>query len=311
MWQLRYLPIPLGLASLWLLTAAMPDAPPSSAPSAAAHPGAPTPPLVPSNQAPDPLAAEALARAVDALAPDRAPWLTTALWQRVHLPSCTFTAQGRYLTAPGRRFRLELRTHQANGESELLAVGDGRRLWQAERLGRDGWAEVTSVDLDRIAAKLAGPGGASQAQQELTEGAPTRGVTPLLRDLRDRLVWVGREVTTHDDQEYLELTGVWRHELFLHMAPGKGAPWPEGLARSCRLILDAESSWPRRVEWWGPDAGGATMLLAELEFRSPRVNEALTEEQCRREFHFDPGSATVKDRTDDFLGELLQRAAAP
>jgi hypothetical protein len=307
---LRYLPIPLALAALGLLAAAWPR--PSCPDVAADEPLAALsqyPPIVPPARAPDPLALEALERALAALDPERVVWLETELWQRVRLPECSYEAEGRYLSAPGRRFRLELHTRQQGGASDLVQVGDGDALWQAMRRGQGPWAQATRVDLNKVQEHVEGSGSA-RLQAEFQQGPPTHGVVPLLRDLRQRLVWVRRAVVWVDGAECLELTGVWRPELTAALAP-RGRPWPPGLASRCRLILDAESSWPRRVEWWGPGDAGATERIAEIEFRSPRLNEPLSEDRCDREFRFDPGKAEVKDRTDEFTAQLTARAAAP
>jgi hypothetical protein len=255
-----------------------------------------------------------LDRAAQALGPGRITWLACDIRQEVDLPGLRYTGEGSYRLAPGHRFRLEVRTHVGDAEGTLLLLGDGVNVWQARRAGEDGWEGVTRVGLAQVLAGLeAGPAGAAQLRAEFLQGPTLSGVVPLLRTLRYRLLWVGHEARRAGEAEVYELIGAWRPEEVRARVPAD-RPWPAGLPRRCRVVLDARTLWPQRVEWWGPamqgrprPAGGADALLAVTEYRNPRANVPFTAEECARAFAFDPGKAPVTDRTGEVSADLAAR----
>jgi hypothetical protein len=241
-------------------------------------PSRPTPPSAADLAAtgPDAEAERLLDRAIAAVDPERTPWLETSFRQRVRLPGLEYEADGDYRTGSGQRFRLEVRTRIGRTPGTLVLVGDGQHLWRGTRFGEGGWSEVTRAPFR--------PGGANPG----LDGVNFSGVSPLLRNLRERMVWVKHETANGQ----VTLTGVWPK------APKKGA-WPTGLPTCCRLTLDGDG-WPRRIEWWGPTTdGGGPDLLAEMEFRDPVRNRALSPYQAVSVFSFDPGKTVVVDRFAD------------
>jgi hypothetical protein len=238
---------------------------------------------------PDPEAARLLDRALDAVSPDRLPWLEAGVWQKVRLPGLSYEAEGRYLAAPGHRFRLELRTTLGNTPGELVLVSDGRHLWRGTRLGGGGWAEVSRAAL-RAGFDLPDGPGWPQARDG-AGGLSFGGVGPLLTNLRERLTWVGLE----RQEGRFVLTGVWPEQARAALRGGKKA-WPAGLPRECRLTLDEARLWPRRVEWWGPPTdGGDSDLLAVVELRGPVFNRPLPPAEAAAAFAFDPGRTPVSE----------------
>jgi hypothetical protein len=279
----------------------------ASAPAAA---GTPEPLAVPPAPEPraDAAAEHCLDRALDAFKADRVHWLEMAIWQKVQLPSCAYEAEGTYWLAPGQRFRLEMHAHPGQGEGTLLMVSDGRDLWEAERPGKGDWENVTRLHLPEVFAVMNGPGG-SRLREEFLERPHFQGMTPLLRNLRDRLVWARGEVIHQGDGDRIHLVGVWPREEAVRLTAEEGT-WPTGMPRQCHLYLDAQTAWPQRVEWWGPTAakGKEDRLLVQMEFRHPVANRPLPPEQCARLFAFQPGKAEVEDETAQVTAEMTRRA---
>ena len=307
----RFIPVLLGVAGLAVLGGALAAPsfisasvpPPSPAPQ-----GAYAPHPAPHPAVADPAARTALARAIEALADDRVAWLETRIWQKVELPGLAYEASGSYRMAPQHRFRLELETDLGGARSSLLKVSDGTTLWQASRTGAGGWTSITRVRLEEVFATLNGPAGSPQLQAEFYQGPTFSGIAPLLRNLGFRLVWARQEAVRGNGAERLVLTGFWPPEAAAVLAPPE-QPWPPALPYQCRLFLNARTYWPERVEWWGPPSTqGSQALLAEMEFRSPRLNRPLTSEQCARAFTFDPGKAPVTDETRAVTADLTARA---
>lgn len=309
MWIYRSLLILVGGSCLVVLSAALTRTAASVAPPAAAI--SPTSELDTISPAPppqaDPTAERCLDQAIEAFKLDRVKWLEIEIWQKVQLPGFTYEADGTYHLAPGQRFRLELHTHPAGGEGTTLSVSDGRVLWRAERSGQGAWEDVTRLNLSEVFAVLNGPSG-PQLREEFLQRPHFQGMTPLLRNLRGRLVWARGELLRQSGKERLHLVGVWsKSEALRQAAPDK--PWPSSLPRQCHIYLDVHTSWPERIEWWGPStAGGVDRLLVQMEFRNPVVNRSLPDQTCARLFAFHPGTAEVKDETATVTAELTKRA---
>jgi hypothetical protein len=263
----------------------LPNVPLSLSP-APAEPAPPPQPSLPPAPPPaaDAAAAVTLDRALAALDDARVEWLRAEVWQRVRVPGYAYEADGYYLKAPGGRFRLQVQTHVADQTGGLLLVSDGEELWQATRVGDGPWqgpahqGPSAPAALPQGLAALAG----KKAEKVPTPPVAPGGVAPLLRRLRERLLWARQEVAR--DGAAIRLVGVWPKENAESLAPA-GSAWPACTPRQCRLTLDARTLWPRRVEWGGPvTSGGGEVLLAEVEFRNPVFNQPLPPERCAREF---------------------------
>jgi hypothetical protein len=238
----------------------------------------------------DPEAAALLDEAAAALDAPKVRWLETAVWQKVRLPELAFEAEGRYVLAPGKRFRLELTTRVGEGraarEGGLLTVSDGATLYHATRAGAGGWEAAGRQPLEEALLEAEVAAESPEFDGLLPHGPAVRGVAPLLRDLHRRLRWVRRERLAGGTA--VRLTGVWPRPSLQMLAPPH-EPWPEGLPRCCRLTLHARTSWPQRVEWWGPTPGRpGDRLLAQMEFRDPVLNRSFSARRQAAEFTFDP-----------------------
>jgi hypothetical protein len=310
MWIYRSLLALVGGSCLVILSAALTRTAASVAPATAALLApTPEPVTVPAAPAPRPDAAaeRCLERAAEAFRGDRVRWLEMAIWQKVQLPGCTYEADGCYHLAPGQRFRLEMHTHPGEGDGTLLSVSDGRDLWQAERPGQGAWENVTRVNLSEVFAIMNGPSGA-RLRDEFLQRPHFQGMAPLLRNLRNRLVWAHSEVIRQAGRQRIHLVGVWSKEEARRQASSEDA-WPIALPRQCHVYLDARTYWPQRIEWWGPStAGGADHLLVQMEFREPVFNRPLPAETCARLFAFHPGNAEVEDETASVTAEMTKRA---
>jgi hypothetical protein len=267
-------------------------------------PPRPTIPLPPNH--PDPVAEQTLDRALVAMSPERLGCVETKLWQKVTLPNLTYEADGRYLMGSQRRFRMELRTKQDAAESTRLTVSDGATLWEAKRVGRGEWSNVTKIELAPLLAELEGDGPKAQLRTEFLEGPRFGGVAPLLRNLRWHLNWVKTEKVERQGKARIRLIGVWTPDFVEYIRSEQ--EWPAGLPEQCRLELDPLTLWPHRLEWWGPlEDGGADTLLAQIEFRDPVVHSTLSPERCAKEFSFQPGSAAVEDLTETIKADYEMR----
>jgi hypothetical protein len=307
MWLYRFLLMILGGSCLVILSAALTRTAASVASSPTALIAEPsTVPPAPAPR-PDAVAERCLEQALEALKPERVQWLETAIWQKVQLPGYIYEADGSYQLAPGQRFRMEMHMQFGAAEGTLLMVSDGREVWQGERPGGGTWENVTRLNLPEVFSVMNGPSG-PQLRSEFLQRPHFQGMTPLLRNLRGRLVWARHKVLRRPGEEQIQLIGVWPKEDARRLAPPDES-WPIGLPRQCHLYLDVGSYWPRRVEWWGPTRGAVSdRLLVQMEFRNPVFNRPLPADVCARLFAFQPGNVAVEDETASVAAEMSRRA---
>jgi hypothetical protein len=285
----RIVPVYLAGAGLLAFTAAL------------ARPAGAPPQPAPAVETPE--AARCLDDAVNRLTMGKIEWLSCGIRQEVSLPGLRYTAEGRYLLAPGHRFRLEVGTRSGESTGTLVIVSDGVNRWQASRVGTGPWEKVTHLDVQQVLATLGVGGNAERLRAEFLEGPALSGIGPLLRTLRGRLIWVN----VIPGRDAIELTGVWPPDAVREKAPAD-CPWPGGLPRLCRIVLDGTTRWPRRIEWWGPvQERGPDTLLALTEYRDPVINRPLAGDICAKAFAFSPGDAPITDRTGEIAADFATR----
>jgi hypothetical protein len=228
-------------------------------------------------------AVQVLDDAIARLDPSRVGWLETKLWQKGRLDRFAYESEGRCLVGPDHRFRLELSTRQGRTAASALTISDGATLWQGRRNGDGRWTDVTRTDLAQ-ALQESRNASVPLARDAFLNGQSLSGVVGLLHTARTRVAWSRKETVRRDGRTFVKLTGSWSAESAAAFAPS-GKPWPNGLPRLCRLYLDEHTLWPHRVEWWGPDVPRtADVLLLQMEFRDPVLNQPLSAERCAREF---------------------------
>jgi hypothetical protein len=320
MWWCRTCLLPLLVSSLLLLAGAIgqqpPAGPPQTPPAPPANPPA-TPPAAPGTS-PSPAAPKAdaeatkvLKEAIDRLDPKRLKWVQTTFWQQADVQGLTYQAEGKYLAAPDQRLRLELSVRLGETTGTMDVVCDGSTMWQMVQVGGQPRL-VTKVDLKKVLEGLSGQPDADQVRQEFFQNQAFTGLAPLLQGIQQRMTVTGREKVRWQGREVTRLTAVWSADVARSVTP-PDKPWPPYLAQECQLYLEPVGAdgalWPRRLEWWGPSAAGASpALLLQMEFRDPKLNQPLPAEQVARAFHFDPGPGEVPDMTQQMAQTVKSRA---
>jgi hypothetical protein len=259
------------------------------------RPAAPAARLAPVAAAPDPAGTALLERAVAELQPERVPWVEAAIWQKVVRKDFAYQAEGRYLAAPGRRLRVDVRVRVGRTHGELHMIGDGRTHWETVQL-EGGPPAVSRVEPARVLRDLP-DAHAAEVRAEYFPELSHSGPAGLLEEVRRHMTVVGAEQISWDMRRAVRLTLQWNARTADSLAvPDR--PWPAYLPRRCVLTLDAETLWPYRLEWWGPGRDAERELaLVQMEFRDPVLNQPLTRARCAREFTFRPGGAEVPDQS--------------
>lgn len=284
----RSLPL-LNLAGLSLLVSAAlwPRSAPPTAP----------PPVYPVR--PEPAAGQALDRAIAALDPLQMPWLRTTLWQQVNLAPLSFEAEGTYCAGPDHRLRLDLTVRFPGGARGLQLVSDGHTVWEADQGGPEE-GRVGKVDLPRLLPVLQHPNSPAEAREEFYRTQLFAGPSLLLLGLRQNVIFTRKEKVRWRDRDVIVLSGARR--------PGANPAeaWPDYRPRQCRLVVDGETFWPHRVEWWGPMPGcTGDIRLIQIEFRETAVGQPIPD----RFFTFLPGRRAVDDHTAQWTQRLQPSVA--
>jgi hypothetical protein len=281
-----------------LLTGALAQQVPPTAPAPA--PAQPPPKA-------DPAAERTINEAIDLLNPKQPGWLETTLRQQVHAQGLSFAADGRYLSGPDQRLRLELTVRLGSALGVLLVTSDGSTVWESVQIGK-GERFISKWDLKKVQEILNSPGSLPQLREQFYRSRAFAGVVPLLQNIRDQMTFTKQEEAVWQNSNVIKLTAVWSANVSKNVAP-QGNLWPPMAPRMCRLYLGKDAPhWPYRLEWLGPTSARAEdSLLMEMEFLQPRftaANEKLPTDYSRQ-FTFDPGKdAKVLDRTQevtDFL----------
>jgi hypothetical protein len=221
-----------------------------------------------------PAANDLLAEASSALAPDHLEWLETAVWQQVQGEEGHYVARGRYLTAPGKRLRLELAVRVGKTEGNLLLVSDGQTARQVIRVGQAD-PVVSQRPLRPSAKSPEEAASCNSFPADLGAGGLDRILTGVRQHLTApkvcRASWKGQAV--------FRIQGGW---LADPARPGELPPGlrPHATPRTCVVWLDARTLWPHRLEWGG-EGGRDTW---QVEFRDPLLNQPLAPARCARLF---------------------------
>lgn len=249
----------------------------------------------------DPKATEVLAQAVDRS--KKQEWVETTLWQQVDLQGLTCQAEGTYLAAPQRRLHLDLEVHLGGNSGNLKVISDGSTLWEVLKIGTGDWTVRHKIELNKALEPLNTPemptDVVKEVQEQFFQTQSFAGVTPLLQTIKQRMKVTKQENVRWNGHDVIRLTAVWPIEVANAATQNGKQPWAANFPKECRLYLDEKTSWPHRLEWFGPaPARKGDALLVQMEFRSPKFQE-FSKERCDREFAFDPGPGDVPDQTHD------------
>jgi len=163
-------------------------------------------------------------------------------------------------------------------------VQDGKTLWKSTQITGADTPTITKMALKDVLDPLQTSAVPDQARTDFLREHAFAGVFPLMQTLRQRMVWVHKEMVRRAGRDFIKLNGVWPDETRELLAPAD-KPWPAGLPRQCKLYLDPKTLWPHRVEWWGPDPPRpGEVALMQMELRDPVVNRPLSAERCAQEF---------------------------
>ena len=210
-----------------------------------------------------PAADPTLECAIAALDPGRVPWLYTALWQEVSAEPLVFQAEGTYQAGPDRRVRIDMEVRCESARRNWQMICDGQAIWEIDSAGseRPRWQKRV-LPGERSGERLTAPPDPSCL-------GSFAGPGPLLQSLRRDVVFTHLETVRWRARDVILLTGA-RSRVQTN--------WPHYHPRQCRLVLDALTLWPHRVEWWGPAPGVAgDIRLVQIEFRQPVLHHPVDE----------------------------------
>jgi hypothetical protein len=256
----------------------------------------------------DAAATKVLTDALDQVDPKKLSWVDTTLWQQADVQGFTFQTDGKYLSGPDHRLHLDLRVQLGDTIGTLGVVSDGKIVWEELSTGKNKF--TTKLDMTKVLDVLTGSEETERLRHDFLLTQSFFGVGPLLQNIKDRMTVTQQEKVQRGGKDLIKLTAVWSD------ANPPTGQWPPYIARQCQLFLGTagpgNTLWPYRLEWWGPTRAGDGLLL-QMEFRDPKLNQALPAERVAQVFHFEPGKEEVIDKTkvlvDEYKMHLQQLAA--
>ncbi len=215
-----------------------------------------------------------LEKALAALAPNRVRWLRMKTWQKLADDELSFEAEGRLVLGPNHCARLEMTCRTGPKTGQYLVVADGVVLAQVLRLPGQSPQVSNQPLFDKETGAPAIP------LDQLFRDKGCAGPYPLLCELQRKLTDLQVQTGHWQNRPALLLTGN------LPPTGPAGNQFANQFAMPPRrglLVLDPQTLWPLRLEWWGDHS-----LLLELEFRDPEINQQLAHADCVREFTYTP-----------------------
>jgi hypothetical protein len=236
-----------------------------------------------SSPANDPAALAILDQAIATLAPERVQWMETKVWQQVKCEDFVYQASGRLVIASGDRMRFDVNVRVGQTVGKLRLVNNGAAVWQSIQTGREK-VVVQRWEMPVLSDTLKTSADVAQARTRLLEEHGCLGLASMLRKLRQGVQSAQLRQQRWNGHEVQIVSAVWP------MDDGSLASMPEFsrprlLLRQCRIYLDAQTSWPHRVEWWGAEQPHQpNQMLVQTEYREPVLNQPLSPERCAGEF---------------------------
>jgi hypothetical protein len=212
-----------------------------------------------------------LDKLISAVAPERVQWLQMTVLQKMFEDNCQ--SEGRFILGPGQRRRLEMKVRvNSVAGSNVFTVSDGQNICQAR------WTEGKQPRLKKIALPDSDIAGRDRYLLEHGLG----GLLPLLTQIREHLHEPIQQAGLCQQRKAIRLSGAWKTDedrpknLPAHLRPSQ-----------CAVYLDAESFWPFRIEWIGcPRPGDRPVLLMQMDFRDPVINQPPSDAECASLFEF-------------------------
>lgn len=301
MYWLRLAGLALLVGVVVVLVGAAAQQPTKPAP---APPSTPTPPPTPE----DPAAKSAFEAALKNLA--NLSWIDTTLFQQMDVQGLFLQSEGSYRAGPGHRLRMNLKVHVGDTTGKLDIVCDGTTFWEVLQLGDSAPKSIRKLEFKKVLDALNNPTMKPQVRDEFLHNQTFAGVLPLMQSLQQRLTFTGIEKNVPcNGRNCTKLSAVWAQYITNSITSTERPAWPAFLPRQCRIYLDAQTSWPHRIEWWGPSpprTGDALLLV--MEYRNPKLNVPMTPEQCAKIFTLDPGKGEVPDHTKETIQALNERS---
>ena len=222
-----------------------------------------------------------LERAAAALASDKVQWLQIKTWQRQMDEELSFEAEGRLVCGPNNCARLEMTVQAGNGPAQVTMISDGVAFAKVVKLPNQS-AKIATERFSPEQKDGSKPFTSEQIAQVL-KAKGCGGPHCLLENLLEVLFDLKADTGTWEDRPVIRLSG----------SVKEGPPVPLEFRLTtppqvCHLFLDAQTLWPHRVEWCVANGKQTATVLLQVEFREPVLNKPLSQEECVREFSYQP-----------------------
>jgi outer membrane lipoprotein-sorting protein len=241
-------------------TPAEPPAGTIAAPSAPAAPGVPLVPVSPgtapstSPPAPETEAEKTIVAAIKKLG--ELTSVSAVLTETVEMLKTRFAINGRYLKAPGNRFRLELTVDDRLPDAEksiMLQNCDGVWLWDYQKVLES--RNYRKMKIDRILEKLKSAEFDETFREQVIAQLGFAGPDALLVGLKKVVQFDQKTAETLDGKPVWLVAGMWRSREGL-LGPNQQplpptGPLPSYVPDLVKVWIGQQDGWPYRVELLG------------------------------------------------------------
>lgn len=200
-----------------------------------------------------------LQKALDAIAPERTPWLKTRILQTVSDAPSHFVAEGFLQRGPNRCARLEMTIATGDRPSRLIVVSDGEVIAQERRI----LYQEPAVTVERF------PDDNDAAKDELLVRKGCGGPSAILEQMCEHLTNATLQTGMLGDVPVIRIQG----EI-------------ESDVSRASVYLHAKTLWLQRVEWFTRDDNGGSRMSLRIEFLEPELRREMRVEECIRVFSY-------------------------
>lgn len=237
--------------------------------------------------------------------------------EKVSIQGHSFTAKGSYLQGQNLRLRMEFAVELGGQKSSLLEICDGQILWSRHDLGAKDQTQITRRDVRQILQaaqqaeqRMTNADDKTRFQATLTADLGLGGLPALLAAFSRDYDFSAQTAEKIDDREMIVIEGTWNSKylegwLGTKSKEKKGATLPPHVPDLVRISLDAETQFPRRVEYLkNPTTGGPRTPLMVVDFTKVVFNGRVSND----DFVF---IAPERPAPLDITQYYLQRLAPP
>lgn len=228
-------------------------------------------------------------------------WFTADFRLHTDIQGLSMQAQGTYQAGPDFRMRLDLKAVVGSVQGRLDIISDGVTRYEIAQYG-EAKPSITRSDVQKVLGALQNPNLVPQAREEFFAFG---GPATLLEALKKKMVPTAVTESEWEGIKVRRITFAYPEETYKKVTQDGKSAWPAYVPRQCIAVVDADTGWPYRLEWWGKGSQtSGESLLTSLEFLNPKLNQELPADT----FVFKGDKKEAKNITEELIKRLDERS---